>query len=180
MKKLTNKKVDEILKIYPEYKTVYGPYCRKDGRDIVILYDGNKRSARQLARVLLEIHIGRRLGENETVDHINENFSDHRIKNLRILTREENARRSAIGNKYCLGLKQKDEDKRNGEKNGLAMMSNKDVEEYRKGYSCGKYSREDISEIVGCNDRSVRNMLSGKTYVEAGGPLAFFKIGRPK
>ena len=34
----------KILYIYPEYKNVYGPYKRKDGRKILVLYDGEKDS----------------------------------------------------------------------------------------------------------------------------------------
>ena len=85
-----------ILELYPNFHTVYGPYTRKDGREIVILYDGKRRSARQYARVLLEVKLKRRLTERETVDHIDGNFNNNEISNLQVLSRVENAAKSAV------------------------------------------------------------------------------------
>ena len=70
---------------------VYGPYFREDGRQHVVLVDkdGNKRT-KSYPRYLLEIHLGRELLITETVDHINNDFTDNRIENLQILSRQEN------------------------------------------------------------------------------------------
>lgn len=95
MATLTKQQIKKILALYSDFKTVYGPYQREsDKRNIIVLYDGEKRTARQLARVLLEVKLGRFLTKDETVDHINEDFLDDRLSNLRVLSREENARRS--------------------------------------------------------------------------------------
>lgn len=81
----------QILKLYPRYHTVYGPYLRKnDNRKIIILYDGNKRSARLLAKVKLEVKLGRRLTKNETVDHKDEISTNDKFSNLQVLSRRKN------------------------------------------------------------------------------------------
>jgi len=86
----------KILNIYTEFKTVYGPYTRKeDGRNIVILYDGKKRSARQFAKVKLEAKLGRKLNEDEEVDHVNDIITDDRVFNLQILSPFDNRSKSA-------------------------------------------------------------------------------------
>ena len=41
----------------------------------------------------MEQHLGRDLSDGETVDHIDHDFTNNSIKNLQILTRQENARK---------------------------------------------------------------------------------------
>ncbi len=77
-----------ILTLY--YK-VYGPYTRADGRKHVILYDGVKRTTLSYPRYLMANHLGRDLLPEETVDHIDGDFTNDAIENLQILTREENS-----------------------------------------------------------------------------------------
>jgi len=74
---------------------IYGPYLRKDGRKhIVIVHDDGLKQTQSYPRYLMEQHLGRRLLDNETVDHINEDFTDDRLENLQLLTRGENAAKS--------------------------------------------------------------------------------------
>jgi hypothetical protein len=77
---------------------IYGPYIGKDGRKRVVIVneDGSKRT-KSYPRLLMEQHLGRELTEEETVDHINNDFTDDRIENLQILSREENASKAMIG-----------------------------------------------------------------------------------
>lgn len=75
---------------------VYGPYTRKDGRKHIILYDGINRTTISYPKYLMEQHLGRKLEDWETVDHINEDFTDDRIENLQILSRADNIRKSIV------------------------------------------------------------------------------------
>lgn len=76
---------------------LYGPYTRKDGRKHIVWYDRatGVRVTQSYPRYLMEQHLGRQLEEWETVDHINEDYTDDRIENLQLLTIEENAAKSA-------------------------------------------------------------------------------------
>lgn len=78
---------------------VYGPYLRKDGRKHVIHYDTDtgKRRTQSYPRYLMEQHLGRELLPDETVDHINEDFTDDRIENLQLLSLADNIRLASKG-----------------------------------------------------------------------------------
>lgn len=97
------------MKTYPyNIEKVYGPYIRKDGREIVRLRlaDGSLKT-KTYARYLKEIELGRELEPNEeTVDHKNRNHLDNEESNLQILTRSENASKSVKRRKevkdYCV------------------------------------------------------------------------------
>ena len=78
---------------------VYGPYLREDGRKHVIWYDTKtkQRRTQSYPRYLMEQHLGRKLLPEETVDHINEDFTDDRIENLQLLSTAENNRKANLG-----------------------------------------------------------------------------------
>lgn len=70
---------------------IYGPYTRKDNRQhVCIIYTDGTRKTKSYPRFLLETHLNRELTKEETVDHINNDFTDNRIDNLQILTLQEN------------------------------------------------------------------------------------------
>lgn len=90
----------------------YGPYKRKDGRLHVILIEHGKnntitkRITVSYPKYLVEKYLGRYLVEPETVDHIDGNFSNNELSNLRVVNREIHERshakvRTAI-KKVCL------------------------------------------------------------------------------
>jgi hypothetical protein len=90
---------EEILKLYPEYDRVYGPYIRKsDNRKILSLSKIGKKgsTAKQFAKVLLEIKLNKRLEKNDTVDHIDGDVTNDNIENIQLLSRENNALKGAI------------------------------------------------------------------------------------
>lgn len=85
--------IEKVRKITPGIR---GPYRRKsDGRyiGIVTRKDGTRTTV-SYPRILMERHLGRQLLPEETVDHINEDPSDNRIGNLRLLSRSDNVKRS--------------------------------------------------------------------------------------
>ena len=90
---------------------VYGPYLRKDNRKHVILVrEDGRRQTVSYPKYLLQNHIGRDLVGDETVDHIDDDFTNDDISNLQILTRAENSKKYKDANpalileltcKYC-------------------------------------------------------------------------------
>lgn len=80
-----------------DIKKVYGPYTDKRGRKLTIIHymDGTKRSISH-PKYLMEQHLGRRLTDDETVDHIDRDFTNDDISNLRIINRSDHAKDDAI------------------------------------------------------------------------------------
>jgi predicted RNA-binding Zn-ribbon protein involved in translation (DUF1610 family) len=95
---LTQKTKDAILALYPEYKTVYGPYYREDGRQHIFLYDSINKLRRTVSfpKILFELLHGVRLKDDETVDHIDNNYRNNDISNLQILKRADNIRKAFV------------------------------------------------------------------------------------
>lgn len=75
---------------------VYGPYPRKDGRKhVVIVHADGRHQTISYPKWLMEQHLRRKLEPWETVDHINDDFTDDRLSNLQVLSRGDNVRKSA-------------------------------------------------------------------------------------
>ncbi len=73
---------------------IYGPYKRKDGRKhVVIIYEDGTRQTKSYPRLMMEQHLGRGLTKEETVDHINNDFTDDRIENLQILSLSDSCKK---------------------------------------------------------------------------------------
>lgn len=72
---------------------VHGPYKRKDGRQIVVIVENNgTRRTVSYPKWLMEMQVGRKLDPNlETVDHIDSNFDNNDISNLRIVPRDQHS-----------------------------------------------------------------------------------------
>lgn len=62
-----------------------------------------KKTTVSYPKFLMEQHLGRKLLPNETVDHIDEDYTNDDIGNLRVITRAENASRSAAKMKLVDG-----------------------------------------------------------------------------
>lgn len=71
---------------------VYGPYKRKDGRlhVVTISNEGEQRSI-SYPKFLMERILGRKLDPQETVDHIDGDFTNDDLSNLRVLSRSVHA-----------------------------------------------------------------------------------------
>lgn len=84
-------------KPYVNYK-VYGPYKRKDGRLHVIVYKSKTiKHTVSYPKFLMEIHLGKKLHpKKETVDHIDSDFTNNDISNLRILDLKTHTKEDAI------------------------------------------------------------------------------------
>lgn len=83
-------------------KKLYGPYTRADGRQIVVLRSpgGTRNDNDQVTvsypKYLMEMKLGRYLEEDETIDHIDEDFRNNDLSNLRILKRSDHSRSHAV------------------------------------------------------------------------------------
>lgn len=95
----------KLLKLYPAYDKVTGPYTRPDGRKHLCLNNsnlskGNPNKTRTLSypKALIEVREGRLLTGNETADHIDEDFTNDDINNLQILSRPANILKSFNAN----------------------------------------------------------------------------------
>ena len=88
----------------PETK-VYGPYRRKGGRQIVIVFEDNCPRTVSYPKYLMERHLGRKLDPDlETIDHWDGNFDNNDLSNLRIVPRQEHSRQDT---KRVINLKLK-------------------------------------------------------------------------
>lgn len=97
----------KLLRLYPLFDKVTGPYKRSDGRKHIVLNnsslpkgDANKLRTLSWPKALLEVKEGRLLLENETADHIDEDFKNDNLDNLQILTRPANIIKSFEANPY--------------------------------------------------------------------------------
>jgi len=75
---------------------VYGPYTRKDGRKIANIVNDGVKITISWPKYLYETHYNVKLADNETIDHIDGNFTNDSISNLRILPRAENSRLGVV------------------------------------------------------------------------------------
>lgn len=79
---------------------IKGPYTHSSGglkgrKYVNIFHEDGRKTSKLYSRHLMEQHLGRELGFDETVDHINEDPTDDRIENLQVLSRKKNAEKSA-------------------------------------------------------------------------------------
>lgn len=75
---------------------IYGPYTAKNGRKhVIIIYDCGKRKTVSYPKFLIEKRLGRKLKDNETVDHIDGDFTNDDISNLQVLDRSIHAKLDA-------------------------------------------------------------------------------------
>lgn len=91
--------------MYSDYK-IYGPYLRYDGRMHMVLVGNGSRTTVSYPKYLVECSIGRYLKENETIDHLDEDFTNNDLSNLSIKDRVDHVVEDAIRSKgeHCICL----------------------------------------------------------------------------
>lgn len=88
----------EVRNVYGDRCKVYGPYPRADGRKHVILCIDGRRTTVSYPKFLMEVQLGRRLEEHETVDHIDRDFTNNSLENLQVLPRMVHQKLDALRN----------------------------------------------------------------------------------
>lgn len=97
----------KLLVLYPNFDKVYGPYTRGDNRKHLVLNNsklshGDKNKLRTLSypKAIIEVEHGKILIDDETTDHVDEDFTNDEIINLQILSRADNIIKSAKNGNY--------------------------------------------------------------------------------
>lgn len=85
----------DVSKLYGEIRLSRIYHC-KDGRKRIDVIGKDWRKTFQVAKLLLEIKLGRILVGNETVDHIDGDKTNDNPDNLRVLSLSENVADSSI------------------------------------------------------------------------------------
>jgi hypothetical protein len=78
---------------YADDFKIWGPYKKKNGRQIVIVvnHNGKKRTV-SYPKWIMECQLGRQLDpDKETVDHYDSNFDNNNLDNLRIVERSQHS-----------------------------------------------------------------------------------------
>lgn len=187
----------KLSKVYKANVRLLGPYItKKDGRRLVdVRIDEDPTSPLvktvQLARVRLEISLGRPLRHGETVDHIDNDCTNDDYSNVQLLSLAENSakqttetRRKSAESCRRHEVRQKNSISKLGDRNHQAKVTHPQVKEMRVQYSVRRINLEEIQRRCGfLTLKSVKDMLRGYTYPTAGGPLTeeLFSgpVGRP-
>lgn len=87
-----------LLALYPVYTKVYGPYvgAGNDGRRHVVLTGDAGRRTVSWPKAMMEVRLGRHLGADEFVDHIDDDPTNDSYENFQILTPAGNAMKGVI------------------------------------------------------------------------------------
>jgi hypothetical protein len=71
---------------------IYGPYTRKDNRQhIIVVYPNGIKKTVSYPKYLMELKLNRFLDIDETIDHIDGDFTNNKFENLQILNRASHA-----------------------------------------------------------------------------------------
>jgi hypothetical protein len=60
-----------------------------------VYYSDGSKGTTLYSRYLMKLHLGRELSKTETVDHINEDYTDDRIENFQILSLSDNSAKTS-------------------------------------------------------------------------------------
>ena len=165
---------EDVTKVYGVGSYLRGPYYRKrDNRFSVDVVTTAGRKNCLLARVVLEIKIGRVLTGDETVDHIDGNPINDHPDNLQILSRSMNSKKSvntAIKNLVKAREWLSTEEGRSslsnrvtGSKNPATTLSENDVKEIRRLLLAGSKVM-DVAGKFNISRRTVQDIKARRSW----------------
>lgn len=89
--------IEQLVSLYGPDVKIRGPYfAAKDGRCLVDVFCDGRYRTTQLAKLLLEIKLRRRLVDDETVDHQDDDCTNDSPENLQLLSRSENSSKRPV------------------------------------------------------------------------------------
>lgn len=164
---------EKLHLVYGEEVFVSNIYTCKDSRRRVDYGVVGKVKTHLLARAILEIKLGRPLTSNETVDHLDEDKTNDTAENLQVLSPSDNIKKSRKHRPHpTLGRAQPIHERKRGDKNGMAKLRNDLVASCREQFWAGDVTKKQLMAELGVCYKTVRSMLSGETYIDAGGPTS--------
>ncbi len=86
-----------MSKVYENCK-IYGPYVSKADKRLrcMVIFPDKVRKTLSYPKYLVEVFLNKYLLPNETVDHIDKDFTNNDMSNLRVLTKSEHASQDCI------------------------------------------------------------------------------------
>ena len=125
--------------MYDNY-LIYGPYDHNRRLRLVMVDKVNgRKTSISYAKYLMEVHLGRYLKSDETVDHIDNDYTNNDISNLRVISRSSHAYGDVLRNKpnkvhceYC----------------GKVFYRNRSGNRRGHGYFCSKQCSGKYGKLV--------------------------------
>jgi hypothetical protein len=110
----------------------------------------------------MEVHLGRKLGRNEVVHHVNEDKKDNRIDNLEVMSSAKHTELHHIGSKRSDGQKK---NIRNGVRgSSRTKLSEEKVVWLKEQARLGLMTQADMAETLSVSPMTVSRAINNQTW----------------